>query len=267
MHAAALRRLHLDARYLTIETGPEHLRVILRALAPLGFWGVNVTIPHKERVVRLLDEVSPQAAAIGAVNTVVVRDGRLVGHNTDAPGFRLALAAAGRTELRGRRVLLVGAGGAARAVAFSCLEAGCGSLAIANRTPARARSLCRAMRGLFPGAALATAPGAGDGLARAAALSDVVVNTTPLGSRPGDALPVPPAGLRRGQVVVDIVYRPRVTPLLAAAAAAGGRGVDGLAMLLHQGALAFTLWTGREAPLATMRRALAAASRAGDREA
>jgi len=259
MQEAALRRLGLDARYLAFEISPGEVRDVLRALAPLGFWGINVTIPYKERVLRLLDELRPPAAEIGAVNTIVVSGGRLVGHNTDADGFRMALEREGRLDPHGRRVLLVGAGGAARAVAYACLAGGCGPLLIANRTAARARSLCRALRSNFPRASVAVVSPAAADFSAIAAGSALIVNTTPLGGRPGDPLPVPAEGLRRGQVVMDIVYRPRATPLLAAASGAGARCVDGLAMLLYQGALAFSLWTGREAPLPAMRRALAAA--------
>jgi shikimate dehydrogenase len=265
MHQAALRRFGLDARYQAFEISPSQVRDVLRALSPLGFWGINVTIPYKESVLPLLDEVDPEAAAIGAVNTVVVREGRLIGHNTDAEGFRLALEVEGRTALAGARVLVVGAGGAARAVAYACLARGCGSLLLANRSEPRARSLARAMRSRFRGADIATVATGGRSWAARVAACGVVVNATPLGGRSGDPPPVPPEALGRGQTVMDIVYRPRRTPLLAAAAAAGARTVDGLQMLLHQGALAFALWTGREAPLAAMRRALSAAAGATER--
>jgi shikimate dehydrogenase len=146
-------------------------------------------------------------------------------------------------------------------VAFASLAHGCGSLLVANRSLARARSLCRTLRARFPAADLAAVSPGGPGWPDAVASAGVIVNTTPLGGSPGDPLPVPAAALRRGQTVMDIVYRPRLTPLLLAADAAGARGVDGLQMLLRQGALAFALWTGRAAPLAVMRRALAAAAR------
>ncbi len=263
MHRAALRRAGFDACYQAFEIAPDQLRPVLRALPLLGFWGINVTIPYKERVVSLLDEVDRQARAIGAVNTVVVRDGRLIGHNTDAEGFRLALEIEGRTELRGARVLIVGAGGAARAVAYACLARGCRSLLIANRSGARARSLCRALRANFPAPDIAAVASGGAHWTPQVEGCEVIVNTTPLGGRPDDPLPVPLAALRRGQTVMDIVYHPRRTPLLLAARASGARTVDGLQMLLHQGALAFTLWTGREAPSGVMRRALVdAAARA-----
>jgi len=256
MHEAALRRLGLDAHYLAFEIAPEQLRDVMRALRPLGFWGVNVTIPYKQAVLRHLDRLDPEAAAIGAVNTVVVGPMGLEGHNTDAPGFLRALREAGGSGMRGKRVLIVGAGGAARAVAHAALAGGCASLALANRTAASAQGLRRALLSRFAGAEITALAADGRRFAAAAVSCGVLVNTTPLGSRPGDALPVPPATLRPGQVVVDIVYRPRTTPLLAAARAAGAHTVDGLGMLLHQGALALRLWTGRRPPLETMRRAL-----------
>jgi len=256
MQQAALRHLKLDAHYQAFEIAPGHVRTVLRALPLLGFWGINVTIPYKEKVVPLLDEVDAAASAIGAVNTIVVRGGRLLGYNTDAEGFRLAMEIGGRTDLHGARVLVVGAGGAARAVAFASLARGCRSLQIANRSAARSRSLCRALRVNYPAADItAVATGEPDWAHRVGA-AGVVVNTTPLGGRPDDPLPVPRTALRRGQTVMDIVYSPRRTPLLVAAKAAGAKTVDGLQMLLHQGALAFMLWTGREAPVAVMRRSL-----------
>jgi shikimate dehydrogenase len=266
MQNAALRHLKLDACYHGFEIAPDQVRAVLRALPLLGFWGINVTIPYKEKVLPFLDEVDAVAGAIGAVNTVVVREGRLLGYNTDAEGFRMALEIEGRTELPGARVLVVGAGGAARAAAFACLSRGCRSLLIANRSEPRARSLCRALRAKFPAADIAAvAAGAPDWSGRARAC-DIVVNTTPSGGW-DEPLPVPQASLRRGQTVMDIVYRPRRTPLLIAAKAAGARTVDGLQMLLHQGALAFTLWTGRAAPSAVMRRALAVAAARAERRA
>ena len=260
MHQAALRHLKLDACYQAFEIAPDQVRTVLRALPLLGFRGINVTIPYKEKVLPLLDEIDAEAGAIGAVNTIVVRQGRLLGYNTDAEGFRRALEIAGRTALSGARVLIVGAGGAARAVGFACLARGCRSLLVANRSGARARSLCRALRENFPAADITALATGGADWARRAGECGVIVNTTPLGRKPGDPLPVPVAALRRGQTVMDIVYSPRRTPLLIAAQAAGAGTVDGLQMLLHQGALAFTLWTGRDAPLAVMRRALVAAA-------
>ena len=267
MQQAALRHVKLDACYHVFEIAPDQVRTVLRALPHLGFWGINVTIPYKEKVLPFLDELDAVASAIGAVNTIVVREGRLLGYNTDAEGFRMALEIEGRTELPGAQVLVVGAGGAARAAAFACLSRGCRSLLIANRSGARARSLCRALRVNFPAADIAAVATGGPDWSGRAGACGVVVNTTPSGGRPDDPLPVPQAALRRGQTVMDIVYRPRRTPLLIAAKAAGARTVDGLQMLLHQGALALTLWTGRAAPSAVMRRALAVAAARAERRA
>jgi shikimate dehydrogenase len=267
MQQAALRHLKLDACYRAFEIAPDQVRTVLRALPALGFWGINVTIPYKEKVLPFLDEVDAVASAIGAVNTVVVREGRLLGYNTDAEGFRMALEIEGRTELPGAQVLVVGAGGAARAAALACLSRGCRSLLIANRSGARARSLCRALRVNFPAADIAAVPIGGPDWSDRAGACGVVVNTTPSGGNPDEPLPVPQAALRRGQTVMDIIYRPRRTPLLIAAKAAGARTVDGLQMLLHQGALAFTLWTGLAAPSDLMRRALAVAAARAERGA
>jgi len=267
MQQAALRRFKIQACYQAFEIAPDQVRPVLRCLSPLGFWGINVTIPYKERVLPFLDEIDAQARAIGAVNTIVVREGRLLGYNTDAEGFRMALEIEGRTKLPGTRVLIVGAGGAARAVAFACLSRGCRSLVIANRSGARARSLCRALGVNFPAADIAAAATGEAGWTHRVGVCDVVVNTTPLGGRAADPLPVPQAALRRSQTVMDIVYRPRRTSLLVAAEAAGARTVDGLQMLLHQGELAFTLLTGREAPSAIMRRALSVAAANAERHA
>jgi len=265
MQNAALRHLKLEACYRAFEIEPDQVRTVLRALPLLGFWGINVTRPYKEKVLPLLDEIDAAAVAIGAVNTIVVRGGRLLGYNTDAEGFRMALETGGRTALAGAQVLVVGAGGAARAVAFACLARGCRSLSIANRSVARARSLRRALRVTFPAADIAAVATGGPDWPGLVGASGVVVNTTPLGGRPDDPLPVPHTALRRGQTIMDIVYRPRRTPFLNAASAAGARTVDGLQMLLYQGALAFSLWTGREAPSAVMRRALAAAAARAER--
>jgi len=259
MHNAALAHLGIEALYLPFEIREASVRDVLRALPALGFWGLNVTIPYKELVPRWLDELDEEAAALGAVNTIVVRGGRLSGHNTDGRGFLTALRAEGGVDLRGEAVLLVGAGGAARAIAFACARGGAARLVIANRDRDRAESLRRSLRRAAPGTEVLAVGTGEEAFASLAGESQILVNATPLGSRRGDPLPVPAGRIRSSQCVVDIVYRPLRTPLLAAAEAAGARCLNGLGMLLYQGALAFRLWTGREAPLEVMRRALLSA--------
>ena len=249
IQGAALRAAGLDATYERWETPLAALPARVAALREPDCLGANVTIPHKQAVLPLLDEVAPLAAAIGAVNTIVNDGGRLTGHNTDGGGFTAALEEAGFAP-RGKRFLLAGAGGAARGIAFALREAGAASIAIANRTPERAEALAAAV-----GAEAVPfgAPPAG---------CDCAVNCTSAGMHGGgaeDALPFDPAASDAGTLVVDIVYAPEETPLLRAARAAGLPVLGGLPMLIHQGALAFALWTGRPAPLDAMREAARAA--------
>ena len=260
MQGAALRAAGLPWTYELRDVPPGSLAEALAALRADPAWaGGNLTIPHKEAVLPLLDEVDPEARAIGAVNTLVRAGGRVKGYNTDGRGFLRDLAEHGLDPgaLRGRRALLLGAGGAARAVAFALAGAGM-ELVIVNRTPQRARRLAADLTERFgPGAAAARDPGdptLGDLVAGCL----LVVNATSAGMPPQAGIdPLPPGcRLQPGQICYDLVYRPAVTPFLARAAAAGARALGGLGMLLHQGAAAFELWTGRPAPLTVMRAAL-----------
>ena len=250
MQNAAFAALGLPHRYELLRTEEGDLPATIARLRGEDVLGANVTIPHKERVARLLDATEEEALRIGAVNTIFKRAGALRGDNTDGIGFAAALAERG-LEVAGRRVLVLGAGGAARACVGQLLRAGA-SVAIANRTPSRAQALRAAMRDLpATGGALSVAAWPGpDALAR----YDVLVNATALGMRGEDVLPGVP--LREGLAVVDVVAIAAETPLIAHARALGRVAVDGLLMLLHQGAQAFRLWTGVDAPLAAMRAAL-----------
>ncbi len=256
MHNAAFRVLGLDWCYVPLHVVPARLEAALRGLAALGFVGTNVTIPHKEAVARLVDELTPAARAIGAVNTLTVQaDGRLQGDNTDAGGALAALAEAG-VEVAGRRAVVLGAGGAARAVAYALCGAGA-YVVLANRTPARATALAAA---LAPHAAGLEAIALSDAAAlqRSIAQAALLVNATSAGMHPGPEVSPLPDGVRLEPhlAVMDLVYAPRRTRLLADAAAAGCRTVEGLRMLVHQGALAFERWTGRPAPLDVMSHAV-----------
>ena len=252
MHNAAFAALGLDWCYLALHVRPAQLEAALRGLVALGFVGANVTIPHKERAAALVDELAPAARAIGAVNTLTVRGERLLGDNTDAGGLLMALAEAG-VAVAGEEAVVLGAGGSARAAVYA-LGGTARAVSVANRSLERAEALVGA---LAPGARarleaipLADAAALGARLERAA----VLVNATPVGMQPGaDESPLP-AGVRLpGQLaVLDLVYAPRQTALLRQAAAQGCRTVEGLRVLVHQGALAFESWTGQAAPIEVM---------------
>lgn len=249
IQGAALRAAGIDATYERWDTPLDDLPARVASLREPDSLGANVTIPHKQAILPLLDEVADLATEIGAVNTIVNHGGHLTGHNTDGGGFVAALREAG-FEPSGKRFLLAGAGGAARGIAFALRQAGAIAIAISNRTPARAETLAAAAGANAVPFGAAPAP------------YDCVVNCTSAGmhgSGAEDALPCDPAAAAPATLVVDIVYAPEETPLLRAARAAGLPVLGGLPMLIHQGALAFELWTGRPAPLDAMREAARAA--------
>ncbi len=254
MHDVAFRALGMRGRYEAWDVPPQDLPEALeRVRAQAGLLGANVSVPHKLAVVELLDGLADDARTIGAVNTVVRREGGLFGHNTDVSGLAAALGELARPPEPGRAVVL-GAGGAARAAVAVLLRFGC-SVLVHNRGARRAEVLVEAASG----AGDVRAVSAGE-LDSAVAEADWLVNTTPIGMQGGPAgSPLPAGVLPERGTVVDLIYRPRLTPLLAAAQAAGLPTQDGLAMLLHQGAAAFALWTGRDAPVAVMREALESA--------
>lgn len=263
MHNAALAHLGVDATYIAAQTSAAELAARVAALRDAAYLGANVTLPHKQAVVPLLDELEPAAAQIGAVNTIYKRaDGALVGANTDAPALLDDLAAAGLRPA-GARVVLLGASGAARAAAFALGQAGVAGLVVANRTPERAEALLADLLlaitdddGLLPSGELppplvALALDDPD-LAGELAECDLLINATAVGWQPGETpLPDPPVG--PGCLVYDMVYRQ--TRLLDEAAARGARTLDGRGMLVRQGALALERFIGRPAPADVMRAA------------
>jgi shikimate dehydrogenase len=250
MHNAAFDELGMNWRYLPFHVAPERLGEAVAGIRALGLRGVNVTVPHKEAVMRHLDRIDDEAGRIGAVNTIVNDDGVLTGHNTDGRGFVKSLEERGIT-VGGRRIAMLGAGGAARSVAFSLLASGAASIHIANRTVSRAASLADDLNRIRHAVTAASEIGSLSGF-------DILVNTTSLGLHPEDALPVDTAMLNNEIAVCDLIYNPAETPLLAAARRLGAKTVNGLGMLLWQGAVAFRLWTGAEPPVDVMRRALEA---------
>jgi shikimate dehydrogenase len=256
LFAWMFRELEVDARYEARRVGAEGLKDVLQAVKRGELRGLSVTLPHKEAVIPLLDAVDPLAARIGAVNCVAREEGgTLRGYNTDAEGLAFALEDGGGLLL-GAEVLLLGAGGAARAAAFACLSNGASVLTLANRSEARAvklaRELVEAERLAIDGAAtvgqkafISTAPLTAEALGRPLAQSTIVINATSVGLDAPSEDPLP-AGLALGprHTVLDMVYRPLRTALLQRAEAQGARTVDGLWMLVHQALEQLRLWTG-----------------------
>jgi shikimate dehydrogenase len=253
---AALDHYGLDARYEVWETEPSKLPALIRRLRSPDVLGANVTVPHKEEVLKLLDEVSRWGREVGAVNTIVNRERRLIGHNTDSYGFLRALREDASFDPRGKDVLILGAGGAAKAVALGLAREGVARIAIANRTPKRAEELAAALRRYKVG--VEVLPLDGPDLARAAGRSHLIVHCTTLGMRHSPTegqTPLKADAIPRGALVYDLVYNPLETPLLLEARKAGARTVGGLPMLVYQGVASFELWTGRKAPVEVMFRA------------
>jgi shikimate dehydrogenase len=251
MHNAAFRRLGLDYAYVPFRVQSTDLESAISAVRALHIRGLNVTIPHKMAVIPFLDRLDNLATRIGAVNTIVNEAGVLTGHNTDAPGFLRPLLDKG-FEPKGKRVLILGGGGAARAVAFALMNDG-SVLNILNRTPDRARELAGQLWSQFHARAEAGVMDT-QSLTAGVAGADMVVNTTSvgMGSTAVDT-PLPARLLRPGLLVYDIVYNPIRTRLLKEAEAAGCVTVSGTDMLAWQGALAFEKWTGRPAPIDLMK--------------
>ncbi len=256
MHNTALRSAGIDAVYVPFRVTPGQLRDAVAAIRALGLIGVNLTIPHKEVACALVDELEPMAALIGAVNTIVSRAGRLIGYNTDGPGLLRAIDEELGVAVAGRRVLVTGAGGAARAAVAALAQAGAAWIGVANRTPSRAEQLVAELAPSFQGTAFAVFSLAEDLPARLAGKVDLLVNSTAAGLH-GETLPVRPAEcvLPVG-AVYDMAYAPEATPLVAAARVAGLAAADGRGMLAAQGEEAFRLWFGRTAPAGIMRASL-----------
>jgi shikimate dehydrogenase len=262
MHAAAFRTLGLDAIYAPFAVPPRALRPSLEALLACGVAGLNVTVPHKESVLRLLRQggrVDAQARSIGAVNTLVPREGRWVGYNTDAIGVRATLKQELCLSAKGKTILIVGAGGAARAAGWALLGCRPKAIWVMNRTAAKARRLAEWLR--RPGIVTTGWRLSRRQAAEAVPQADLIVQATSLGLHAGDPLPLDPRLLRRGQAVLDLVYRAPTTPLVAAARRRGALAVDGVPMLVYQGAASFRLWWRQEPPIEAMRRAVMQAIR------
>ncbi len=256
---AAFDYLGLDIRYEVWETAKDELPNVVEGLRDASRLGANVTIPHKEAVLPLLDKVDQLARRIGAVNTIVKKDGKLVGYNTDASGFIRALEEDGGFVPRGKRGVLIGAGGAARAVGFALVDAGARSLIILNRSIERGRELAWDLKwNLKASDTEVIALSWKDGRTLTALSEcDLLVNCTSVGMKDSASegrSPLVIGLIPKRALVYDVVYNPLETPLIAAAKKAGARTLCGLPMLVYQGAVSFELWTGKAAPIDIMMR-------------
>lgn len=252
MHNAAFKHLNMNFAYIPFHVKPEQLSQAIKGMRALGMIGLNVTVPHKIEVMEYLDEISSAAAAIGAVNTIYIKDNRLIGDNTDGQGFIRALIEDEGITIAGKSVVILGAGGSARAIGYSLLKEGISRLIFCNRTISRAEEMARSFQSM---SVFVAGMGIEDSREEITQ-TDIIINTTSIGMKQGDPLLIDPSLIKKGQVVYDIIYSPPETPLLQWAKARGARAINGLGMLVHQGALAFELWTGCPAPIMIMRKAI-----------
>jgi len=253
MQQAAFDYYQLDLRYQAWEAEPAQFGAIIERLRQPSTLGANITIPYKETVLPMIDELDELARQIGAVNTIVNREGKLSGYNTDAEGFVQALRHLGGFEPAGKRVVLLGAGGAARAVSFALARAGVRSLAITDIVAERAQGLCSSLRSL--GIDTYVMEPEDESLKNALSNCDLVVNCTPVGMKHSvteGQSPLKAELIPKEALIYDVVYNPIETQLLLEAKAVGARTLGGLGMLVYQGAKAFELWTGKEAPIDIM---------------
>jgi len=263
MQNAALKSCKIDMQYACFQISPDELQSALRLIRELNFIGVNLTTPHKIAASKLMDEIDGNAKRIGAINTVKVDNAKLRGYNTDGKGFARAVRQEFAVDLRDLQVMILGGGGAGRAIALQCARENCERLVITNRTFATAQKLAEELREYFTGPKvlgpvprLQSIPWEEAAIRFQVAHLDLIVNATPLGLNRSDPSPIPARLLAPHLMIYDTVYGEGRTPFVLAAIEAGARAANGFSMLLHQGALAFEIWFEREAPIGAMREAL-----------
>lgn len=253
MHNAGFTKLRIDACYVPFAVHPNRLGDAVKSVLPLGLRGLNITVPHKEKIIAFLDGLSEEARLIGAVNTIEVREERLIGHNTDGRGFIRSLKELARFNPKGKRFLIMGAGGAGRAVGFSLALSGAGSLFYHDTDVQKVDVLVNEIRNKTNVDAETVS---GEEIEVCAASSDCLINATPLGLKRSDVMPMPKEYINKKHLVCDLVYNPSQTRLLKAAKARGAGTLGGIGMLLYQGVIAFEIWTGQRAPVQVMKDAL-----------
>ncbi|MFH0801744.1 MAG: shikimate dehydrogenase [bacterium] len=258
IHNAALKALSLPYLYLSLPVSENSLPDLISRLKSLGARGLNVTVPYKEKIVPLLDEIPEEVRKIGAVNTLVFEGGIVRGENTDAGGFLAAWNEEVGEEIAGKRALLLGSGGAARAVAFAMASRGLGGIYLFSRNEEKRKALARDLLSGFPSLLTEESSRRDEEiLAEDLRKADFLINATPLGMYPGtDEMPLTfPEEVNPSLLVFDLIYNPLETRLLREARERGLHASNGLGMLIHQGARSFEIWTGRKPPLSLMREA------------
>ena len=255
MHNAVIKALGLDMAYLPFEVKPPNLKEAINGIKSLGIIGVNITIPHKESVIRFLDDISEEARLVGAVNTIVNKDRKLVGYNTDGSGYMASLKEELGFNPKSKRIIIIGAGGAARGILAALATQKPKSITVANRTLSRAVSLIKTFKGKFRDTRFEAIDLDNNMLKMSFNSVDLLINTTSVGMKQGKTLKIPLETLPKIAIVSDIIYNPLETLLLKKAKKIGLTTHGGLGMLVHQGARSFKLWTGMDAPMNVMRKA------------
>lgn len=246
----------LKAIYFAFERPPARFRFLMRNLKSLVLDGFNVTVPFKEAVIPYLDRLSREAKLAGAVNTVKKQNGQWIGYNTDIEGFMAGLQEA-RFKPKGKSAVVLGAGGSARAVAFALAESGARKISVVNRTGSRSQNLVRKFRRLFPNVQWMASHFKADDWKCALSQAHLLVNATKVGLKKNDPVLIGKKLFPKNRILVyDLIYKPRRTALLRTAAREGHQAINGEAMLLRQGAKAFEIWTGKQAPIRDMKKAL-----------
>ncbi|GMT41593.1 MAG: shikimate dehydrogenase (NADP(+)) [bacterium] len=245
MHNYAAELLGLDYVYVSFDVHPDNLRKIFNGVRGLGIKGLNVTVPHKEKVIPFLDRVEEDASIMGAVNTITLDNGCLVGANTDGTGFIKSIAAEG-LDPNGKKVAIVGAGGSARAIGVALCRAGASSITVINRSASRGKRLARHLSKLGDVSFVAS-DSESERVKEATYASDLIVQTTPCGMKRTDPLPAEQVAFRKGQLLCDIIYTIE-TPFMKKARSMGARAINGLGMLVCQGSESFRIWTGHSFP-------------------
>jgi shikimate dehydrogenase len=253
LHNAAFKALNLNWLYLAFAVKPKAVKAAVNGLKALNFAGFNVTLPHKQAVAKLVDELKPEAQLAQAVNTVKIKDEKLIGYNTDISGFLASLNEV-QFNPKGKVALLIGAGGAAFSVAVALAQAKIAKIMVLNRTLKKAEKLKGRLKQNF--SLNVTVVKEAEDVASFIDEVNLVVNATSVGMQNNPGLPLPQKFIKKGQVIYDLIYAPVETELIRLAKAKGCQSINGLSMLVHQGAKAFEIWTGQKAPLEIMKQAV-----------